>query len=616
MRPEKGKLILLIILLLLALGATAQNVSYSISPSSVKAGEKGTLRATLSIPAGKHQSHNPLGEEYFLLEVAHPELVFGPTVYPKAHKIVSAEQWDYEGSVTITRSFTVKSTAKPGAKVLKPVLTYQMCLESGMCEPPVDVPGNAALTVLASTEDKPEADPDEAVSSSDTVLTASAPTLSDSVSAESAPAETPVKSPLSKILKYLLLAFVGGIIMNFTPCVLPVLTIRAMSIVNQAHEDRSQIFKHSMAYALGVMVSFLTLAIVFIVLKMAGESVGWGFQFQSITFTLVLTSIIFVFALALLDVFLIGAPGMTAASKASAKKGLSGSFFGGIFAFLLATPCSAPLLGTAVGFAFSLPSWLMLVFFALIGLGMALPFILIGLSPKALKLIPKPGEWMNIFKEVMAFVLFWLVYTMLKSVLGLTSGDYLLQVLFYLVILGFAAWMYGRFVRPEHSKATQWIFTLLTVGVIVFAALKFLPYKEIAVKASSGTETGLLRPAPHAPEGWYEWSPALMEKLLAEDAPVFLDFGAAWCKNCAANEKNVLFTDDILQAFKDKGVVLLRGDYTKENPEMLAWMKKHGRVGVPFNALYVKGKETRLFSELLSKKMILSALEEINGAQK
>ena len=615
MRPENGKLILILILLLAVAGIAAQSVSYSMTPASAKPGEKGTLRATLTIPAGKHQSHNPLGEEYFLLEVSHPDLVFGPTVYPKAHKIVSAEQWDYSGSVTISRTYTVKSTSKPGVKALKPVLTYQMCLESGMCEPSVDVEGSAKLTVVAATEEKPEENPDQAVSSDDTVMVA-APVVSDSTATESAPAEAPAKSPLSKILKYLLLAFVGGIIMNFTPCVLPVLTIRAMSIVNQAHEDRSQIFKHSMAYALGVMVSFIALAIVFIILKMAGESVGWGFQFQSITFTLVLTSIIFVFALALLDVFLIGAPGMTAASKASAKKGLSGSFFGGIFAFLLATPCSAPLLGTAVGFAFSLPSWLMLVFFALIGLGMALPFILIGLSPKALKLIPKPGEWMNIFKEVMAFVLFWLVYTMLKSVLGLTSGDYLLQVLFYLVILGFAAWMYGRFVRPEHSKATQWIFTLLTIGVIVFAAMKFLPYKETAVKASSGTETGLLRAAPHAPEGWYEWSPALMEKLLAEDAPVFLDFGAAWCKNCASNEKNVLFTDDILQAFKDKGVILLRGDYTKENPEMLAWMKKHGRVGVPFNALYVKGKETRLFSELLSKKMILSALEEINGAQK
>ncbi|HNX36853.1 MAG TPA: thioredoxin family protein [Candidatus Cloacimonadota bacterium] len=609
MRPETRKLILLTLMLSMVVMLVAQNVTFSVSPSSLKPGDKGVLKATLSIPSGKHQTYNPQSPDFPVLEVSHPDLIFAPTYYPKAQKTVSAEEWVYSSSLTLSRSFTVKASAKPGTLSLKPVFTYQMCFDTGMCEPPVDVEGTAKLT-LAKAEAKEETKPE-----ADSVIAPVVAGITDSAATTEPEPATPVKSPISKILKYLLLAFIGGVIMNFTPCVLPVLTIRAMSIVNQAHEDRSLIFKNSMAYAAGVMVSFVALAIVFIVLKLAGESVGWGFQFQSVTFTLVLTSIIFVFALALLDVFLIGAPGMTAASKASAKKGISGSFFGGVFAFLLATPCSAPLLGTAVGFAFSLPSWLMLVFFALIGLGMAFPFILIGLSPKALKIIPKPGEWMNIFKEVMAFVLFWLVYTMLKSILGLTSGDYLLHVLLYLVVLGLAAWMYGRFVRPEHSKATQWIFTLLTVLLVVFGAMKYLPYKEAPANAAT-TESGAQAPANHAPEGWLAFSPELMEKLLSEDAPVFVDFGAAWCKNCAANEKNVLFTDDILKAFKDKGVVLVRGDYTKQNPDMLNWMKKHQRVGVPFNALYVKGQETKLFSEILSKKAILDALNALPGAGK
>jgi len=609
MSSDKRKLTLLILMLLGIVMIVAQSVTYQVSPSQLKPGEKGVLKATISIPAGKHQSYNPSSPDFPALEVSHPDLVFSPTSYPKAQKIVSAEQWDYAGTMTISRSFTVKSSAKPGAIVLKPVTTTQFCFESGMCEPPEDHEGTAKLTII-----KAEASPDTPVTNTDTSTVAPATAASDTALAQEEKAPAPVKSPLGQILKYLLLAFVGGIIMNFTPCVLPVLTIRAMSIVNQAHEDRSLIFKNSMAYALGVIVSFITLAIVFIALKMAGESVGWGFQFQSITFTLVLTSIVFVFALALLDVFLISAPGMGAATKASSKKGLSGSFFGGVFAFLLATPCSAPLLGTAVGFAFSLPSWLMLVFFTLIGLGMAFPFILIGLTPKALKIIPKPGEWMNIFKEVMAFVLFWLVYTMLKSILGLTSGDYLLHVIYYLVILGFAVWMYGRFVRPEHSKLTQWIFTLLTLVVVVFAVVKFLPYKEEAVTNQAGTEA--IKTSGHTPEGWQTFSPELMDKLLKEDAPVFVDFGAAWCKNCAANEKNVIFTDDIQKAFQDKGVILVHGDYTKQNPDMLAWMKKHQRVGVPFNALYVKGQEPKLFSEILSKKAIFDALAPLPGGMK
>lgn len=614
MRPDAKKLVLIAMLMLTGLILVAQTFTYRVTPGELKPGERGTVRVTMSIPAGKHQSHNPQDNEYFKLNASHPDLVFGKTQYPAAHTVVSPEQWDYHGSVTLSLPFTVKANAAPGNKTINVSMDYGLCFDTGQCEPPELAEGSVRLVVAAANPDQPVSNITEEPAAPETVATATA--IADSTTEqENAPAE-PAKNPVSKILWYLLLAFVGGVIMNFTPCVLPVLTIRAMSIVNQAAEDKSKIFKHSMAYALGVLVSFIALAIVFIILKLAGESVGWGFQFQSVSFTIALTSIIFVFALALLDVFIISPPGMTAATQASAKKGVSGSFFGGVFAFLLATPCSAPLLGTAVGFAFGLPAWLMLIFFALVGIGLAFPFILIGLSPKALKIIPKPGEWMNIFKEVMAFVLLWIVYTMLKSVLKLTDGDYLLHVIMFILSLGFAAWLYGRFVRPEHSKATQWIFTLLTLVIIVGAALIYLPYKEAAVVEEAGIGDGLMRPAKDTPAGWYDFSPALMEKLLAEDAPVFVDFGAVWCKNCQANEKNVLFTDDIMAAFKAKGVILIHGDYTKQNPDMLDFMKKHGRVGVPFNVLYVKGAEPRLFSELLSKGMILDALKDLPEVSK
>jgi len=587
----------------------AQSFRFSASPTELKAGDRGKISVRMTIPEGKHQSRNPLDEEYFKLTASHPDFVFGKTIFPSGYHVVWEEQWDYTGTITLQLPFTVKASAQPGAKTVKVGIDYGLCLDSGQCEPPQLKEENLRLTVLAADPAATPVVEESPVEDSLAAVTAVSDTTAVTPVTPEATEEN--ASPIKKVLWYMLLAFLGGIIMNFTPCVLPVLTIRAMSIVNQAHEDRSQIFKHSMAYAAGVVASFIVLALVFIGMKLAGESVGWGFQFQNIGFTIALAGLIFVFAMALLDVFIITPPGMTAASKASAKKGVSGSFFGGVFAFLLATPCSAPLLGTAIGFAMGLSPILMLIFFALVGIGLAFPFILIGLTPKALKFIPKPGEWMNIFKEVMAFVLLWLVWTMLKSLLHLSDGEYLLKVIMFILSLGFAAWLYGRFVRPEHSKATQWIFSLLTLALVLGSAFYFLPYTPAPVEAGSGEETGLMRQAHGTPEGWYEFSGELMTKLLAEDAPVFLDFGAAWCKNCQTNEKTVLFTEEIMTAFKARGVVLVHGDYTRKNDEILKWITDNGRAGVPFSALYVKGREVQIFPELITKSMILNALETL-----
>jgi len=297
---------------------------------------------------------------------------------------------------------------------------------------------------------------------------------------------------------------------------------------------------------------------------------------------------------------------MTAASQATAKGGFGGSFFSGIFAVLLATPCSAPMLGTALGFAFSQPPVLIIVFFLLIGLGLALPFILLGFNPKLMKLIPKPGEWMNIFKEVMAFLLIGTAVWLLHVVFQQNGGEYLLRVLIYMVFLGFATWLYGRFVRIEHSRATQWIFTILAIVIIAASAWVFLPYTEIAAKANTentSQEAGF--------EDWQVFSPALVDALIEKNEPVFIDFGAKWCMTCLSNEKTVTTTKEMNDAFKAKKVQLVRGDFTKKNPEMQAFMKKYGRAGVPFYILFVPGKEPVLFPEIISIPMLKKALEQI-----
>jgi len=278
----------------------------------------------------------------------------------------------------------------------------------------------------------------------------------------------------------------------------------------------------------------------------------------------------------------------------------------------MAISCTGPFLGAALPFAMQLPPVLILVFFLMIGLGFAFPFILIGMFPKALKMIPKPGDWMVLFKELMGFVLLYLVYTMLKTTLALTSGLYLVNVVLYLLIVGFAAWLYGKFVRFEYSRATQWIFSILALAIIVAASWYYLPIKDKHMMVQSLAPVGdEMVPSPHAPDGWYVFSPELIGRLQAEGKSVFLDIGAEWCKNCKSNEKAVLFSEDIMQDFRDKGVVLLKGDFTRKDPVLLEWITSHERLGVPFNALYIPQEEPIIFPELLSKSMIRQALAKI-----
>lgn len=618
MRSSYKLLLLVGIALLMMLPLFAQSVKFSIVPNSLQPGEKGSIKATLTIPEGQKQTFNPKEPEYFYLEATHPDLSFGKVVYPKPTKVVSAEEWNYHPQVTLTLPFTVKATAKPGAKQINALLAYNLCYDSGMCDPPEEAEKTLALTVVALDPDTAVASPvagdtaldaETPAASTDNAPTA-APAIAEGAENEAAKANTP--PPLSEVLKYILFAFLGGIILNITPCVLPILPIRIMSIMNQAQKDRNKVLSHTLVYTLGVLISFGAMAGVFIALQQAGESAGWGLQNQNPGFVIALMAVVFVFALSLLGVFEMHAPGMGAATKATTKGGYSGSFFGGIFAFLMAISCTGPFLGAALPFALKLAPALMMVFFLTLGLGFAFPFLLIGFFPKALKIIPKPGDWMVIFKELMGFVLLYIVYTQLKTLLQLTDGDYFLKVVWFMIMLGFSVWLYGRFVRMEHSKATQWIFTILPLALIIFAALTYLPLPD-AKPVSAEVPAGEMTPAPHAPEGWYVFSEELLNKSLAEGKAVFLDIGAAWCKNCLTNEKTVLFTESIMQEFQAKGIVLLRGDFTKKDETLFSWIKKHNRAGVPFNALYIPGQEPIIFGELLTKGEISAAISKVEG---
>lgn len=618
MRLSAKTLFLVALLAVSALLLSAQSVKFSVSPTQLKPGDKGVLRATLTITdPEKKQSYTPAeGEEGYLYLVEtgeYPQLKFGKTSYPAPNHKNSDGIWEYYKSLTLSRPFTVSKTAKPGPITINASISFNLCNKtSGFCDPPRETEGSVKLEILPATaEDQAgkegelaEEQPLEADSATVDSAGQSTETPADATSAQE-------KAGGGKIWYYMLLAILGGIVLNFTPCVLPILPIRAMSMVNQAQKDISKVLIHTLVYTLGVLISFGAIAAVFVIARASGVNLTYGFLSQSLLYNLIMMSILFLFGLSLMGVWEMTVPGMNAAAKTTSKKGYGGSFFAGVFAFLMGFSCMGPFMGPALEVAVRLSSPMLVLFFLLIGLGFALPFIIISLFPKALKLVPKPGEWMNIFKELMGFVLMYLTWKYFSNVWGLTkSGPYLMKTGLYLVYLGFAAWLYGRFVRPENKKAVQIILGLAAVAVIAASAATLLPWKEEyrPQDTAAASADGML-PADHP--GWYVFSPELFARLQSEGKPVFLDIGADWCTNCKANEKKVLLQPDIQAEFTKRGVVLLKGDFTREDPVLKDWMQKGGSIGVPFNVLYIPGREPVKMAELFSKADLLKALELI-----
>lgn len=473
------------------------------------------------------------------------------------------------------------------------------------------------------------------------------------------------KGDFSTILKYLLFAFAGGLILNVMPCVLPVLSIKAMTIVNAAHQDQKEIFKGSMAYTAGILASFAVLATLASIGKLAGETAGWGTQMQSFGFVFTLFVVVWVFSLALFDVFVIQLPGMQAASQASARKGHLGSFLSGIFAVLLATPCTAPLLAPAVAFLMNLPIPYIFLAFTAIGLGLAFPFILLGLFPAAMRFIPKPGNWMNTFKELMGFLML-ATAVFLAFILQKMLGEDFFKLLVFLIPLSLSCWMYGKFAGPVQPVAKQWIYTLLALAISIGSGfmlidppkpategehdelnqgwLRFSPgqidraraqNKPMLIDPDSSWSKGTGRLAIEEKDGallirsteqafgqtrklnlsdivamrdetrWKPFSPERLRKALVEEKrPVFIDFGAVWCTSCHANENAVLYTESVMQAFQKRNVLTMKADYTNYAPELTEFINNFGGAGVPFYLLFVPGETVQVitFPTILSTK--------------
>jgi thiol:disulfide interchange protein/DsbC/DsbD-like thiol-disulfide interchange protein len=407
------------------------------------------------------------------------------------------------------------------------------------------------------------------------------------------------------IFTFLLLGFLGGIILNLMPCVLPVISLKIFGFIQHAGQSRQKILRSGLAFTIGIFAWFIALALLLIALKAAGREVTWGgFQFTNAYFVLALSVIVLVFALNLFGVFEISLPQSMTRGLLSTAQGKDdlGSFFQGVFATVLATPCTAPFLGTALGFAFSQSPAVIVSMFVAIAAGMSSPYLLLSAQPAWLRFLPKPGPWMLHVKQFMGFLLL-ATLLFLLYVLGAQRGlEGAIWASCFLLVIGVACWMKGAFIVPTATARQRAVVLMLILMLLLGSGLYFIGGKFRSTNLASADSR--LRG---------DWQPFTLERLQAEldqGRAVFVDFTAAWCLTCKFNEANVLETAPVREAFQRYGIVKLKADWTNGDPTITKLLQQFGRPGVPLYVLYPdKSEKPIVFPELLTRSIILEKLE-------
>jgi thiol:disulfide interchange protein DsbD len=407
------------------------------------------------------------------------------------------------------------------------------------------------------------------------------------------------------LLYYIALAFVGGIILNIMPCVLPVLSLKVLGFVQHANEDRGTILRLGLLFTAGVLASFLALALVVIGIQQAGDQLGWGFQFQNPVFVVIMATVVFAFGLSLFGVFEILLP-MGSIGVGGQRGAGAESFFNGILATALATPCTAPFLGTALGFAFTQPPAGILAIFLSVGLGLAAPYVILSANPAWLRFVPKPGNWMIRFKQGMGFLLMgtlvWLLWVLARQL----GGEAVVWTLAFLCTVGFALWFYGSALTLNSGRVRRSVVLLLMLGMIAGGAWYFLsdPLSAEYVEAQSTS-------VAETDGDWIPFSVVGLEEQVAAGNTVLVDFTADWCATCKVNEKTVLATDEIQSKLEELRIVTMLGDYTRRDPEITKVLRRFGRSGVPLYVVFPAGRiqEPIVLPELITKGIVLDALD-------
>lgn len=462
----------------------------------------------------------------------------------------------------------IKTTPSLASHPFELTVTSQGCADAGLCYPPyaqtftIDVNNGTATPVEPHSE-----------------------TGAGSANAATPNSATALIESENSIVYMMMLAAVGGIILNLMPCVFPVLSLKVLSFANDRQHSQAS---HGLIYSLGVVTSFIAVAALLVSLRAAGNAIGWGFHLQSPWFVAALAYLFFVMALNLSGVVNIGGQWMGIGGKLTTAPGYSGSFFTGVLATVVASPCTAPFMGTALGFAISQPTWIALLIFASLGIGMALPVLILSCSPALLKFMPKPGVWMENFKELLAFPLYATVIWLCWVVGNQAGATGMAMVLIGCLLIGLAIWLWSHHILRKG-------FSLASAIVAIW-----LLTSPLLTPTTAAIHKGNV----------LSYSPATLQELRGQGRSVFLNLTADWCITCLANERITLSRDSVQQAFADADIIYMKGDWTNQDPEITRLLQQYQRSGIPLYLLFPpsSGDEAIILPQVLTPEIVINAI--------
>ena len=571
----------------------------------------GKLTVWVTIPEKWHVNANEVTDEFLKpssIVVKAEGIEFGDVVWPKPIKeyneALELEILTFRGEFKI--EIPVKAVAdKYDSLGTEATFHYQAC-DNSICLAPasktisLNENSSAKSSSINSSAKKNESKTDVAASTADNEsLDASAADAAENSAASAG------------IIALLFFAFLGGIILNLMPCVLPVLSLKLFSLIKQAGESRGRLLALGGATTAGILCSFWILAAVVAAVKEGGGSAGWGMQFQSAGFIAFMVVILTAFAMSFFGVFEVWLPwgATTKMDEAGHKAGFAGAFFTGALLVLLSTPCSAPFLGTAMGFAFAQTTPVLFLFFTAAGLGLALPYMLVSAFPKVLKVFPKPGPWMVKLQKVMGVLLLasvvWLLWIVNEQA-GTTGVG-----MFSIIVVASVACsvLIGKFAPPGVAFGRE--VAGFGLSIVVLVSIWFAAIAPEYERAASEKFNARMQEQMTA-DGWYRYSPALIEEFAKANRTVFIDATADWCLTCKTNEAAVLNRDEFRRAMDSLNVALVKADWTRETPEVNALLRSMHKSGVPAYAIYPAGDASKqiVLPELLTTAAIV---EKISG---